>query len=136
MKRSLVVALLGLYFASSALAKSHNGTYPMSCSDLWSAVADTLGNASNYEVVASSNVNMKAYFVIVGALYPGTQSVFLKPRDNGCDLNLHIGFTGIDEQYAFRRRVSRSLARLNAARSALGAKAEEKKPGLLTQSRP
>jgi hypothetical protein len=136
MKRSVVMALFVVFFATSAMAKSHNGAYPMSCGNLWSAVTDTLGDPGHYEILASNSVDMKAYFVIVGALYPGTQTVYLKPRDNRCELNLHIGFTGIDEEYAFRRRVSRSLAKLNAAKSAPGSRAEEKKHGVLALLRP
>jgi len=48
MTRSFVFILL-LVLTTQAFAKP----YPVPCSDLWSAVTDTLGNAGNYKIVAT-----------------------------------------------------------------------------------
>ena len=63
MARSLVFILL-LALATPAFAKP----YPIPCSDLWSAVTDTLGNQGNYKIVATDYEEMKSSFIVVGAL--------------------------------------------------------------------
>jgi hypothetical protein len=88
MARSLVFILL-LFLAAPAFAKP----YPVPCSDLWSAVTDTLGNAGNYKIVATDSEEMKASFIVVGALFPGINALFLKPQGNGCELQIKMGFT-------------------------------------------
>lgn len=103
-----------LVLAPQAFAKP----YPLPCSDLWSAVTDTLGNAGNYKIVANDNGQMKASFIVVGALYPGVNALLLKPRDNGCELQIRMSFTGNDDETALRGRVNRALSKRKAARPA------------------
>ena len=121
MTPSLLLTLL-LPLAVPALAKPHNGTYPTPCSDLWPAVTNTLGNAGNYKIIAADSDNMKASFVVVGALYPAINAVFLNPKNNGCALKVHMGFTGNDDEGAFRNRVDHAFSKLRAAQPALPAK--------------
>jgi hypothetical protein len=110
MARSLVFILL-LALATPAFAKP----YPIPCSDLWSAVTDTLGNQGNYKIVATDYEEMKSSFIVVGALYPGVNALFLKPQGNGCGLQVKMGFTGNDDESALRGRVNRALAKRKAA---------------------
>jgi hypothetical protein len=111
MPRFAVVLLL-LDLVTPAFAKP----YPVPCNDLWSTVSDTLGDARNYKIVATDDDEMKASFIVVGALYPGVNAVFLKSRDNGCDLNVKMGFTGSDDEGALRSRVHHALAKRKAAK--------------------
>jgi len=117
MARSLVFILL-LVLSAPAFAKP----YPVPCSDLWSAVTDTLGNAGNYKIVASDTEEMKASFIVVGALYPGINALFLKPQGNGCELQIKMGFTGNDDESALRGRVNRAINKLKAAKPSAPAK--------------
>ena len=110
MARSLVFILL-LALATPAFAKP----YPIPCSDLWSAVTDTLGNQGNYKIVATDYEEMKSSFIVVGALYPAVNALFLKPQGNGCGLQVKRGFTGNDDESALRGRVNRALAKRTAA---------------------
>ncbi|HSZ15670.1 MAG TPA: hypothetical protein VK764_01130 [Terracidiphilus sp.] len=115
MTRSLVVILFILLFAFPEFANAHKDKPAIPCSDLWSAVTDTIANTGNYTVVASDPARMRASFIVVGALYPGMNAVFLSPRHNGCQLEVRMSFTGIDDEAALRKRVRRSLTKLRAA---------------------
>lgn len=110
MARSSVFILL-LVLATPAFAKH----YPPPCSDLWSALTDTLGNERNYKILASNSDHMKASFV-VGSLVPGTHAAFVKPQPNGCVLEVRMNFTGNDDEYALRGRVERALAKRRKAK--------------------
>ena len=57
-------------------------------------MTDTLGNGSNYKIVATDSEEMKASFIVVGALYPGVNALFLKPQGNGCELQNQNGLHG------------------------------------------
>jgi hypothetical protein len=111
MSRFSVLSLI-LILAAPAFAKP----YPVPCSDLWSAVTDTFGDARNYKIVATDSEGMKASFIVVGALYPGVNAVLLKPRGNGCELDIKMGFTGSDDEGALRSRVNHALAKGRAAK--------------------
>lgn len=124
MTRSMVVTLLVLIFAFPAFAKSNSGKQPISCSDLWIAVSETLGNRGNYTVVASDPDRMRASFIVVGGLYSATNLVFLNPGKKNCELNVRMGFTGNDDESAFRGRVGRSLKKQRAANPPAPAKPE------------
>ncbi|MGA8669619.1 MAG: hypothetical protein WB679_07070 [Terracidiphilus sp.] len=117
MTRSFVFILL-LVLTTPAFAKP----YPVPCSDLWSAVTDTLGNAGNYKIVATDEDSMRASFIVVGALYPGINALFLKPQVNGCELQIKMGFTGNDDESALRGRVNRALAKMKTAKQSTSAK--------------
>ena len=107
------LSLLSLFLAlaTPAFAKP----YSLPCSDLWSAVTDTLGNPGNYKILASDNEPMKASFIVVGSLYPVVNAVFLKPKGNGCELEIRMGFTGNDDEGALRSQVNRAVAKRKAA---------------------
>ncbi len=85
--------------------------YPLPCREVWSAVTDTLGNMGNYRIIGTDNEQMRASFIVFGALYPGVHAVFLKPKGNGCELEVKMGFTGNDDEGALRNRVNRALKR-------------------------
>ena len=116
MARSLVFILLFI-LTTPAFAKRT----PPPCSDLWSALTDTLGNKHNYEILASDSDHLKASFVVVGSLFPGTHAAFVKRRLNGCVLEVHMNFTGNDDEYALRGRVERALAQRRKAKPPLTA---------------
>jgi hypothetical protein len=111
MSRLSLLSLL-LVLATPAFAKPH----PLPCSDLWSAVTDTLGNQANYSIIATEDEQMKASFIVVGSLYPGRGVVSLKPKKDGCELEINMGFTGIDDEFALRSRVNRALTKKKAAK--------------------
>jgi hypothetical protein len=108
----LLVLLLAL--SVPAYAKHKQKKPPIPCSDLWTAVSETLGNTDNYRIVAIDNEHKKANFTVVGALFPKMGLVWLKPGKSGCELRLKIGFTGADEDFALRTRVNRVLKKLEA----------------------
>jgi hypothetical protein len=92
--------------------------YPLPCNDLWSAVTDVLGNTGNYKIVAVDEEQMKASFIVIGALYPGINAMNLKSKDNGCDLQIRMGFTGNDDEGLLRSRVNHAVAKRKAAKPA------------------
>ena len=111
MLRFSFLALLFL-LAMPAFAKP----YPNPCNDLWSAVTDTLNNPGHYKIIAADDEQMKASFVVVGSLFPGTHFLSLKRKDNGCELQTRMAFTGTDEDYALRRRINHAVAKRKAAK--------------------
>lgn len=115
MVRSWLVPLL---FILTIPAFAGTPKAPVPCSDLWPAVKTTLGNGKNYIVVAMDSEEMKANFVVKGALYPQMNLVQLKDKKKGCDLELRIGFTGADDEAAFRSRVRRVFKKMTAAKVA------------------
>lgn len=121
----MILIFLVLVFDLPAFAKSHDTKTPISCTDLWIAVTNTLHNAANYTVVGTDPEHMKASFVVVGSLYRAMNAVSLIPREKGCEMNVRMGFTGLDDQAAFRRRVGRSLKKLRAAKLTLSDKTAE-----------
>lgn len=108
------LTLLALLFvlATPAFAKP----YLLPCNDLWSVVIETLRNQGNYKIVATDAEQMKASFIVVGALYPGINLMSLKPKDSGCELEIQMGFTGNDDEFALRNRVSHAVAKRKAAK--------------------
>ncbi len=111
MSRSPLLALLFL-LAMPAFAKP----YPLPCSDLWSAVTETLGSPGTYKIIAEDDEQMKASFIVVGSLYPGTHFASLKHKNNGCELQTRMAFTGNDEDYALRKRINHTIAKRKAAK--------------------
>jgi hypothetical protein len=111
MSRLSLLPLL-LVFAAPVFAKP----YPLPCKDLWSAVTDTLSNPGNYKIIGTDDEQMKASFIVVGALYPGMNAVFLRPKDNGCELQIKMSFTGNDDEGALRSRVNHTIAKRKAAK--------------------
>ena len=83
--RFVVLALISLALALPAFGKTHKNTYPISCSEVWPAVKDTLSNQENYNVVtsddaimtASYNVKHAAQVTVTGAVLQRTNHVTL-----------------------------------------------------------
>jgi len=109
--RSLVSIFL-LVLATTAFAKP----YPLPCSDLWSAVTDTLGNERNYTILSSDNIRMKAYFIVIGSSFPATHTAYVKARPKGCELEVRMGFTGLDDEGFLRSRVNRAFVKRRSAK--------------------
>ena len=124
MIRTFVVAFFLLLFSVPASAKP-NDVYPVSCNDLWAAVKDKLGNPLNYGILTMDVATQTAMFTITGATRVRINSVALAPQDSGCQFKLtakESGF-GTDEETTFRKRVAKSLAKLQAAKPAPSPKA-------------
>ena len=123
MERYLFLTLLLLVLAAPAIAKPHS-TVPVPCSDLWSAVEDTLGNAGNYTILASDDSGMTASFTVVEALRMRVNSVALNPEDTGCKLQVKTvsGDSANEDEAPFRKRVEHFLERLKAAKPSAPAK--------------
>ncbi len=113
----ILFSILLLVLISPAFARTHKERKPLTCAELWVAVDETLGNANNYRVVSMNRESMNASFIVVGALFSQTELVELKPRSQGCELRVRIGFTGNDDEGAFRARVRRALKRLEEAKA-------------------
>jgi len=129
MARRLAAALMFVLLAVPAFGIAPKDIYPVSCSDLWDAVKDTLGSGGNYSILAMADSEMTASYVVIGAVRQRVNSVALNPRDTGCELQVQSGYSGygIDDEGTFRKRVDHSLARLQAAKPSPPAKPEEKK---------
>jgi hypothetical protein len=82
-----------------------------SCGELWSALTETLSKQDDYRIVATDSERMRASFVIVGSQVPGVHAAFLIPRATGCEMEVKINFTGIDDEFALRERVHHVLAK-------------------------
>lgn len=104
-----------LIFAVPAFAKSHKSKSPILCSELWNAVTQTLKNPNDYTLIATNGSQMKAVFSVFGARFPQIDSVRLKSRKGSCELQIRMGFTGSDDEWALRRRVKRALDKLEVA---------------------
>jgi hypothetical protein len=117
MMRSVVVALILLIVVVPAFGKTHNETYQVSCSELWSAVQDTIKNSGNYTLVLADNAQKTAAFNISGAIHSRTISVHLEPKGDGCEMQNQTSFSGVFQNDAgdFKSRVEQSLAKLKAA---------------------
>jgi hypothetical protein len=108
----LKILPLFLVLSASAFAKPN----PIPCSDLWSALTDTLSNPGNYSILATNDEQMKASFIVVGSLYPAKGVVSLQPKKEGCELQINMGFTGNNgDEFTFRKRVNRALTKRKAA---------------------
>jgi len=125
--RVAVLVLLSLVLVVPAFAKTYKSTYPVACSDLWSAVKDTLGNPDNhYEVLASDdaqmhadyNVKHAAHVTITGAILQRTNKVTLVPEGAAiCEMQVVSNWSGIEhnDRSDFKQRVDESLAKLKGA---------------------
>jgi hypothetical protein len=116
MCKFLITLFLALASAAPALAKPVD-IYPVTCSDLWSALKDTLGDERNYGVISEDDVAQRAWFLVVGARGHYTQVVALKTRNGGCRANAIVLELGPDngDWRQFQHRLRRSVAKLQAA---------------------
>ena len=111
MPKLLVLSLL-LVFSTPVFAKPAS----VPCSELWAAVTDTLSDHGNYTINAIDDAQMKASFVVVGSLFRAVNSLYLKDKGHGCDLEVRMGFTGNEDESALRSRVRRAVAKRMAAK--------------------
>jgi hypothetical protein len=129
MKRIVVAGLMLFIVAGPSFAKTHQDTYPVSCTVLWSAVKDTLRNSGKYGILGMENTEMTAtYSVGMGSLgQKRSNSVLLNVKgDTSCEMVTQSGYGGLGTNDAgdFKKRVDASLAKLKAAPPAAPAKAD------------
>ncbi len=125
MMKLAVAALVSLILAVPAFGKTYKSTYPVPCSEVWSAVKDTLGNPENYSVeqsndtqmTASYNVKHSAHVNISGALLQRTNRVTLVSKGTGCEMQVVSNYSGWEhnDKGDFQQRVDESLAKIKAA---------------------
>ncbi|MGB9236665.1 MAG: hypothetical protein WCC04_19830 [Terriglobales bacterium] len=133
-----VVALLLISLALPALGKTSKSTYPASCSEMWGAVKDVLGNAENYNVeesddalmTATYKVKHAAHVTVSGAVLQRANHVALVSKGAECEMQVKSNYSGFehDDSGDFKKRVEESFAKLKGPKPAEPAKpAEEKK---------
>lgn len=116
MKRFLVVVLL-LTFTMPMFAKTHKDVFNVPCSELWSAIKDTLRNSGKYGIIGIDNTEMTASYNIGGFLAgKRINSVVLNGKGNSCEMQTQTAFTGLAHNDAgdFKERVNESLMKLSA----------------------
>jgi hypothetical protein len=123
-----VVVLLSLALALPAFGKTYKTTYPASCSEVWSAVKDTLGNQENYNVVSSDDAQMtatydvkhSAHVNISGTLLQRKNKVTLMSQATGCEMAVVSNYSGWEhnDQGDFKTRVEEAMAKSNATPAA------------------
>ena len=131
-----VVALLALAVAMPAFGagdKTYKTTYPVPCSEVWSAVKVALGNPDNYKDVQSDedkmaadyNVKHSIHWSVIGAVNQGKNHVSLVPIGTTCEMSVVSMYSGLshNDQGDFKKRVDEALAKLQAPKPA-----EPKKP--------
>ena len=121
MRRIAVVALILSVFALPVFSKSHKQTYPNTCTEVWAAVKDTLGNPENYTVKIADETHMtvsyavkhSTHVTVTGALRQRPNTVSLTPKGTSCELEVQSGYSGFEHNDAgdFAKRVSESLAK-------------------------
>ncbi|MGA3056013.1 MAG: hypothetical protein ABSD63_17535 [Candidatus Korobacteraceae bacterium] len=123
-----VVALLALAVAMPAFGagdKTYKTTYPVPCSEVWSAVKVALGNPDNYKDVQSDedkmaadyNVKHSIHWSVIGAVNQGKNRVSLLPTGTTCEMSVVSMYSGLshNDQGDFKKRVDEALAKLKAA---------------------
>lgn len=139
MKTRLVfVALLSLALALPAFgagSKTYKTTYPVPCSELWSAVKVALGNPDNYKDVQSDedkmtadyNVKHSIHWSVIGAINQGKNHVSLSPIGTTCEMGVVSMYSGLshNDQGDFKKRVDEALAKLKNAPPSQPAKPED-----------
>jgi len=119
MTKSVVVALMSLILAVPAVGKTHKDTFDVPCSELWSAVKDTLRNSGKYGIIAIDNTEMTASYNIGGALGgKRVNSVVLNSQGAGCEMQTQTAYSGLGTNDAgdFKKRVEDSLAKLKGSK--------------------
>ena len=125
MMKFAVIAFLTLILAVPAFSKAHKDSYPQPCSELWTAVKDTLSNPDNYTIqgtpddakmTASYNVKHAVHASISGAVAQRTNQVTLISKGTGCEMQVVSSYSGLahDDAGDFKKRVGESLAKTNA----------------------
>ncbi len=127
MMKSAVLTLISLAIAVPAFAKTYKTTYPDDCTQLWSAVKDTLSNPDNYNVTGTDDAKMHAdydpkhaaHVNVSGTLLQRKNHVTLVPKGDGCEMQVVSNYSGWEhnDQGDFKTRVDQSLAKLKAGNS-------------------
>jgi hypothetical protein len=127
MRKAFLAAVLVLFFSVPALAKSKDD-YPVSCDVLWTAVKGALSNPGNYSLLGISDSGQNAAFLVVGERPAHTDRVALTTKDTGCSLKLDFVQIGSDDsnERIFRKQVTKSLQKIQAAKPAAEAPAPAK----------
>ena len=133
----VVVAMLALALGPPAFGagnKTYKATYPVPCSELWSAVKVALANPDNYKDVQSDedkmtaeyNVKHSIHWSVIGAVNQGKNHVSLVPIGTTCEMSVVSMYSGLshNDQGDFKKRVDESLAKLQAPKPAEPAKPE------------
>ena len=123
--RLLVAALMSLALALPAFGKSHKSSYSFPCSEVWSAVKETLGNEENYSKVELNETTMTAAYHVKhavhisagGAILQRTNHVALESNGAACDIKIGSNYSGIEHNDAdeFKKRVDDALAKMKGA---------------------
>ncbi len=126
-----VVTMLALAIALPAFGagkKAYKTTYPVPCSELWSAVKVALANPDNYKDVQSDedkmtaeyNVKHSIHWSVIGAVNQGKNQVSLVPIGTTCEMSVVSMYSGLshNDQGDFKKRVDESLAKQQAPKSA------------------
>ena len=126
MIRFVVAALLSFTLVLPAFGKNNKSTYLDPCSQVWSAVKDTLSVPENYTIVKSDDAQMNAFsdvkhaahVTITGALTQRTNQVLLVPKGTGCEMQVMSNYSGFEHNDSgdFKKRVDESLAKLKASK--------------------
>src|SRR5664280_3242566 len=132
-----VVALMSLAVAMPAFGagdKTYKTTYPVPCSELWSAVKVALANPDNYKDVQSDedkmtaeyNVKHSIHWSVIGAVNQGKNHVSIAPIGTTSEMRVVSMYSGLshNDQGDFKKRVDESLAKLQAPKPAEPAKPE------------
>jgi hypothetical protein len=120
-----ITALLALAFALPAFGKTYKTTYPVACSQVWSAVKDTLSNPDNYNVAETDDAQMaakydvkhSAHVNISGAALQRQNKVTLVPEGTGCEMQVVSNYSGWEhnDQGDFKKRVEKAMAKPSTA---------------------
>jgi hypothetical protein len=125
MVRPAIVAFILSAFTLSAFSGTHKQTYPNACSEVWTAVKNTLGDSENYTAIvtdearmaATYNVKHAAHVTITGALRQRANTVSLSSTGTGCVMEVKSNYSGFEHNDAgdFIKRVNESLTKLKGS---------------------
>jgi hypothetical protein len=119
-----VLALMSICLALPSFGKTYKSTYPVACSEVWSAVQETLNVPDNYNVVeidpalmtATYDVKHSAHVNISGAALQRKNHVALVTEGTGCQMQVVSNYSGWEhnDQGDFKKRVDEALAKPKA----------------------
>jgi hypothetical protein len=137
MMRSAFVAFALFALALPAFSGTHKENLPNACTEVWTAVKDTLSNQENYTIKISDEAHMTANYGVKhsvhislgGALRQRTNTVSLSQTNDGCQMEVKSNYSGIEHNDAgeFIKRVKESLAKQKETPASEPAKPAETK---------
>jgi hypothetical protein len=137
MVRFALVASILFAFALPAFSGKHKETYPNACSEVWTAVKDTLGNAENYTIKISDEARMavtysvkhSAHVTLTGTLRQRPNTVILTSSGTGCQMEVQSNYSGFEHNDAgdFIKRVNETLAKSKGSAASEPASPSESK---------